>query len=166
MLLIIENNVRKPNVGGRNVKQVDSSKVFRVPNQLVVKPDDDDDVFVSDHNNNDDWIWMRWNRPILDNPKVGGHDLVPKILGNCKCLFRRKIYFSNSKADFTEYTVYLLYPLTASIFQNVYLKKSALTTSISCDNFNLNLTVTESDWFLTGRTWVCSTKLLFSASLI
>ena len=60
----------------------------------------------------------------------------------------------------------VLYPLTASIFQNVYLKKSALTTSISCDNFNLNLTVTESDWFLTGRTWVCSTKLLFSASLI
>ena len=38
MLLIIENNVRKPNVGGRNVKQVDSSKVFRVPNQLVVEP--------------------------------------------------------------------------------------------------------------------------------
>ena len=60
----------------------------------------------------------------------------------------------------------VLYPLSVSIFQNVYLKKFALTTSISCDNFNLNLTVTESDWFLTGRTWVCSTKLLFSASLI
>ena len=54
MLLIIENNVRKPNMGGRNVKQVDPSKVFRVPNQLVVKPDDDDDVFAGDHNDNDD----------------------------------------------------------------------------------------------------------------
>ena len=51
MLLIIENNVRKPNVGGRNMKQVDSSKVFRVPNQLVVKPGD---VFYGDYDYSDD----------------------------------------------------------------------------------------------------------------
>ena len=38
IILVIENNVWKPDVSGWNMKQVDPSKVFGVPHQLVVKP--------------------------------------------------------------------------------------------------------------------------------